>query len=247
LSTNNHTNLRICITLALLCFSLFSFAQDKEKKIPKHRTKFSIGITGSPDIYIYNFKIDSTYNLSYQYKYNYSYGLTFVYYPIKLISLRVALLYSTKGYTVDYNYSAKNPNPAFPQRRNFNVAYLDIPLILHFNLIHKDRIQLFLSAGIVPGILISKAAEIVYKDSTSIANESQNKNFNSLLAGTAYSLGLKYNLSPRIGLGIEPYFRYYLNRIDKTMSQNPISFGAKFALYINLYHKHHKDTPWGTL
>jgi hypothetical protein len=229
----------------LLGISFFSFAQDK--KTPKHRTKLSLGITASPDIYIYDFKVDSSYNLSYQYKYNYSAGLTAVYYPIKFISLRVAFLYSTKGYTVNYNYSASNPNPAFPKKRTFDVAYFDVPIILHFNLIHKDHIQLFLSAGVVPGILVSKAAEMVYRDSTSTANDNLNKNFNSLLAGTAYSIGFKYNLSPRIGLGLEPYFRYYLNRIDKTMGKNPISFGAKFALYINLHHKHHKDTPWRTL
>jgi hypothetical protein len=237
--------LKTYITILLLGFSVFSFAQDK--KIPKHRTKLSLGVTASPDIYIYNFKVDSSYKLSYQYKYNYSFGLTAVYYPVKFISLRMAVLYSTKGYSVNYTYSASNPNPSFPQKRNFNVAYIDVPLILHFNLIHKDRIQLFLSAGVVPGILVSKAAELVYRDSTNTSMENANKNFNTLLAGTAYSIGFKYNISPRIGLGLEPYFRYYLNRIDKTMGKNPISFGTKFALYYNFHHKHHKDTPWKTL
>jgi hypothetical protein len=239
--------LRLFLTLALIIFSAFSFAQDKEKKIPKHRTKLSIGLTASPDIYIYNFKVDSAYKLNYQYKYNYSLGVTVVYYPVKLISFRVALLYSTKGYTIDYNYKASNPGKSLPGKKNFNVAYLDIPLIIQLNLIHKDRIQLFLSAGLVPGILLNKSTETIYKDSTNIAPENQNNNFNSLLAGTAYSLGLKYNLSPGIGLGLEPYFRYYLNRIDKSMDRNPISFGAKFSIYINLQHKHHKNTPWKTL
>jgi hypothetical protein len=235
--------MRLLLTFALVVFSFVSFAQ----KTPKHRTKLSLGITASPDIYVYNFKVDSAYNLNYQYKYNYSFGFTAVYYPVKLLSVRLAVLYSTKGYSVDYSYKASNSGTSLPRKNNFDVAYLDVPLILHLNLIHKDRVQLFLSAGIVPGILLSKASEIVYRDSTTVSDQNLSKNFNSLLAGTAYSIGFKYNLSPRIGLGLEPYFRYYLNRIDKTMDKNPISFGAKFALYINLHHKHHKDTPWKTL
>lgn len=238
-----------CAILFIFLFiSNFSFAQDKEKKVPRHRTKLSIGLTGSPDYYAYDFKLNDSYHLSYKSKLNYSYGVTMVYYPIKFISFRVALLYSTKGYTVNYSYNASNPPSADSiKAQTFNASYLDVPFILHFNLVHKDRVQLFLAAGIIPGILLSKAGEYVKTNGFTISNPSQTKDFNSLLAGTSYSLGLKFNLSPRIGLGLEPYFRYYLTKIDKSMGSNPVSFGGKFALYINFHHKHHKNTPWGTL
>jgi hypothetical protein len=237
------------LLLFLLFASYQSGAQDKEKKIPKHRTKFSIGITGSPDYYAYDFRVNSNYQLSYKSRLNYSYGLTVVYYPIKFISFRVAFLYSTKGYTVNYSYASSNPPSADSiKAQTFNAAYLDIPLIFHFNLIHKDRVQLFLAAGMVPGILLNKAGDYVKTNGLTISNPDQTKDFNTLLAGTSYSLGLKFNLSPRIGLGIEPYFRYYLTKINKeSMGKNPVSFGGKFALYINFYHKHHKNTPWGSL
>jgi hypothetical protein len=217
--------------------------------VPKHRTKLSIGITGSPDYYVYDFRVSNNYQLDYKSKLNYSYGVTMVYYPVKLISLRMALLYSTKGYTIDYKYNTSNP-PSLDtiSSQTFNASYLDVPLLLNLNLIHKDRVQLFLAAGIIPGILLNKAGEYVKTNGVIITDKSQTKDFNTLLAGTSYSLGLKYNLSPRIGLGIEPYFRYYLTRIDKqSMGNNPISFGGKFAIYINFHHKHHKNTPWGAL
>jgi hypothetical protein len=226
-----------------------SLAQDKEKKTPKHRTKFAIGITASPDYYAYDFNITQDYKLTYKSAFNYSYGITTVYYPIKLISFRVALLYSTKGYTVDYNFNTNSP-PSYDtlSAEKFSASYLDVPLLFQLNLIHKDRVQLFISAGVVPGILLNKAAEYVKKNGVTFSDPAQAKDFNTLLAGTSYSMGLKYNLSPRIGLGMEPYFRYYLNRIDKeSMSKNPISFGGKFAILINLHHKHHKNTPWGSI
>jgi hypothetical protein len=236
------------ILLVLLFSSHHSYSQDKEKKIPKHRTKFSIGITGSPDYYLYDFNVNSNYHLTYKTKLNYSYGVTAVYYPVKFISFRIAVMYSTKGYTVNYSYNASSPSADTLKAQTFNAAYLDVPLIFNFNFIHKDRVQLFLAAGIVPGILLNKAGEYIKTNGLAISAPDQTKDFNTLLAGTSYSLGLKYNLSPRIGLGIEPYFRYYLTKIDKeTMSKNPVSFGGKFALYINFNHKHHKNTPWGSL
>jgi hypothetical protein len=223
-------------------------AQDKEKKTPRHRTKLSIGITGSPDYYLYDFNVTNNYHLNYKSSFNYSYGITAVYYPIKFISFRVALLYSTKGYTVDYDYNTSTPSTDTLKTETVNASYLDIPLLFHFNLIHKDRVQLFVAAGLVPGILLNKGTEYVKKNGATFSDPSQAKDFNTLLAATSYSLGFKYNLSPRIGLGLEPYFRYYLNKIDKeTMGKNPISFGGKFSFYINLHHKHHKNTPWGSI
>src|SRR5204863_139989 len=60
-----------------------------------------------------------------------------------------------------------------------------------------------------------------------------------------YIYDFKYNFSAKFGLGFDPYFRYYLNRIDKTsMSANPVSFGGKVSLYINFIHKHHRGM-WG--
>lgn len=241
----------VTLSLTLLLFS-FSYAQDDEKKfkkIPKHKTVLSIGLTGSPDIYIYDFKAHPDFTFDYKSEFNYSAGLTVVYYPVKFISIRAAALYSTKGFSLEYNYNVSQPsmpttNPDSIAKKTTVIAdYLDIPIILHFNIIHRDRIQLFVAGGFVPGILFKKAQETLFKSNQERATNDLSKNFNEFLAGTIYSIGFKYNLSPKFGLGFDPYFRYYLNKIDKTaMSANPISFGGKVALYINFIHKHHRGT-----
>jgi hypothetical protein len=231
--------------VVLLFITSVAYAQDKPKRIPKHKTVLSLGLTASPDIYIYDFKAYPNFSFSYNSKVNYSAGITAVYYPVKFISLRTALLYSTKGFSLDYNYQTTAPavNPdSVAVNTELKADYLDIPIILHFNLIHRDRIQLFIAAGFVPGILVSKAQETLYKSAKTRATDDLSKNFNEFVAGTIYSIGFKYNLSPKFGLGFDPYFRYYLNKIDKqAMSANPVSFGGKVALYINFIHKHHRN------
>jgi hypothetical protein len=224
-------------------------AQDeKPKKIPKHKTVLSIGLTASPDVYIYDFKANPNFTIDYKTKFNYSAGITVVYYPVKFLSLRASVLYSTKGFNLDYNYTATKPstNPdTLVQTKNLIADYIDIPIILHLNLIHKDRIQLFLAAGVVPGVLVKKAQDTFFKDNTQQSTTDLTKNFNQFLAGTVYSIGFKYNFSAKFGIGIDPYFRYYLNRIEKNvMSGNPVSFGTKVSLYINFIHKHHRGN-WG--
>jgi hypothetical protein len=239
----------IVVFFIFLFLSSSSFCQDgKSKKIPKHKTVASIGLTSSPDIYIYDFKAYPDFSFTYNSQFNYSAGLVFVYYPVKLLSLRVSALYSTKGFSLDYNYSASNPGldpDSVAVNTNLVADYIDLPIILHLNIIHKDRIQLFLAAGVVPGFLVKKTQETLFKSNSTRSADDLSKNFNDFLAGTIYSIGFKYNLSAKLGIGLDPYFRYYLNKIDKqAMSDNPISFGGKIALYYNFIHKHHRGN-WG--
>lgn len=214
---------------------------DKEKKTPSHKTLLALGLTASPDYYIYDFKNQPGLRFSYKSSFNYSLGITAIYHPVKFISLRASLLYSQKGYSLDYNYAVSTPG-VVPTSSELGVAYLDIPLMIHLNLIHKDMVQLYLSAGLVPGIMFDKIETTVFSDNSQSNSTSMSEHLNTFLAGTTYSIGFKYNLSPSLGLGIDPYFRYYLNKIDReAMGDNPISFGAKFALLINILHKHHRN------
>jgi hypothetical protein len=242
----------LSLTTLLFLFTYSSFSQDKEqstKRIPKHKTVLSIGITASPDIYIYDFKKYDAFKFDYKYKYNYSAGVTVVYYPVKFISLRAAALYSTKGFDLDYNYTSSAPSmvppDSLPISTDLVANYLDIPIVLHLNIIHKDRIQLFIAGGIVPGFLIKKSQSTLFKSNSERPTTDISKTFNEFIAGSIYSIGFKYNFSAKIGLGIDPYFRYYLNKIDKqSMSANPISMGGKITLYYNFIHKHHRHN-WG--
>lgn len=228
------------ISLLMMLFVLQANSQNK--RVPKHKTKFSFGLQASPDFYVYDFKATPDYKLSYNTKFNYSVGGTFIYYPVKLITLRATLLYSKKGYSLDYDYTMSKPDTAgLKDKMNFDISYFDAPVQLNINIIHRDMVQLYISGGVVPGVLVNKFAETFFNNKTvKVDDPNAVKNFNTFIAGSIYSVGLKINVSERLGFGLEPYYRHYFNRIDKaTMGKNPISFGGKFAILFNIHHKHH--------
>ena len=226
---------KILILISFIFLVKIAFAQDGEKK-HSHKNRLSIGVIASPDLYIFDFKTQGLNVPTYKTQLNYSLGGTIIYHPIKLITLRVAFLYTTKGYSIDYTADASKPSAAdLPQTANFDLRYLDVPLMANLNLIHKDHIQLFVSAGFIPSILIQKTGESIQKDNSIKATNLDD--INNFFAGTTYSIGLKYNLTDWLGVGAEPYFRYYLNKIDDVnMAKAPLSFGGKVSMVINFNH-----------
>lgn len=226
---------KILILISFIFLVKIAFAQDGEKK-HSHKNRLSIGVLASPDVYIFDFKTSGLNVPKYKTQLNYSVGGTVIYHPIKLITLRAALLYTTKGYSVDYSADASKPTSAdLPSTANFDLKYLDIPLMVNLNLVHKDHIQLFLSAGIIPSILIQKAGESIQQDKS--IKETDLSDINNFFTGTTYSIGVKYNLTEWLGVGAEPYFRYYLNKIDDVnMEKAPLSFGGKVSMVVNFNH-----------
>lgn len=224
----------IC-SLCLIFLATNLNAQEKEVKKHSHKNKYSIGILASPDFYLYDFKTHGLSKPTYKINTNHSFGGTFIYHPIKLITLRIAALYSSKGYSVDYSADATNPDLTIPKSQTFNLNYLDIPLMMNLNLIHKDHIQVFLSAGIIPSILLKKTGETIAQNNNKVPTDLDN--ISNIFAGVTYSFGFKYNLTDWLGLGFEPYFRSYLGKVDsKSMDLAPLSFGAKFSTVINFNH-----------
>lgn len=223
------------ITICLISIALTLSAQDKEKKKHTHKNKYSIGVMASPDFYLYDFKTHGLSEPTYKLKTNHSFGGIFIYHPFKLLTFRIAALYTSKGYSVDYSADASVPDSVSFENQTINLNYLDVPLMMNLNLIHKDHVQIFLSAGIVPSLLLKKTGETVAQNGNKLPTDLNN--ITDIFAGVTYSLGFKYNLTEWLGLGFEPYFRSYLGKVDsQSMDIAPVSFGAKFSTVINFNH-----------
>lgn len=229
------TILKSITTLFLIVSATALNAQEKATKKHSHKNKYSIGIMASPDFYLYDFKTHGLSVPTYKVKTNHSFGGTFIYHPFKLITLRIAALYTSKGYSVDYSADASMPDSLSFKSQTINLNYLDIPLMMNLNLIHKDHIQVFLSAGIIPSLLLKKTGETLAQNDNKLPTDLDN--ISNIFAGITYSFGFKYNLTEWLGLGFEPYFRSYLGKIDsESMDIAPVSFGAKFSTVINFNH-----------
>lgn len=199
--------------------------------------KLSIGIKGSPDFYNYQFKDDIWgFGKEDKTKINYSLGPSVNYNISEKFSIMTGLLYATKGYILNYHFNLFDPNdPAFPNKSNINVSYLDIPLLISYDFIDQDKLSIFASTGVVSSFLI-KEKEISTMGNGSVKETKYSRPpFNKLLFAIDLGLGLKYNLSEKLFISIVPYWRYGLNKLnDKILESNQTSTGANFGFFFNL-------------
>ncbi|MDD2529040.1 MAG: outer membrane beta-barrel protein [Lentimicrobiaceae bacterium] len=105
-------------SLFLVLFLLVLLANGQVNKI-------SIGIIGSPDFYNYQFKSVPGFEHEYKTKINYSLGLSINYNFAENASVKTGLLFSTKGYILEYSWAIAEPNdPLIPQESNIECQLL---------------------------------------------------------------------------------------------------------------------------
>ncbi|MDD4598777.1 MAG: outer membrane beta-barrel protein [Lentimicrobiaceae bacterium] len=123
-------------SLFLVLFLLVLLANGQVNKI-------SIGIIGSPDFYNYQFKSVPGFEHEYKTKINYSLGLSINYNFAENASVKTGLLFSTKGYILEYSWAIAEPNdPLIPQESNISVSYLDMPLLVSYDFLHLDNLSI---------------------------------------------------------------------------------------------------------
>ena len=202
--------------------------------------KLSIGITGSPDFYNYQFKSSQGFEHEYNTKVNYSLGLSLKYNFAERYSVKTGLLFSTKGYILDYSWLiAQTNDPLIAQKSNINLSYLDIPVLVSYEFYQRDKLSLYTSTGLIMSFLINEDETSTMGDGTEKETEFSkttfNQTFNNTLLAIDLEFGLKYNLNKKLFISLAPYLRYGLNKIsDEVLESNPISYGASFGIHLNL-------------
>jgi hypothetical protein len=202
--------------------------------------KLSIGIVGSPDFYNYDFNNISVYDHKYKTKINYSAGLRLQYSFTEKIGITTGVQYSTKGYILDYAWIVAAPNdPAIPEESNLKVNYLDVPLMISYNFIIRDKVSLFASSGIMTSFLINSKETSTMADGSNKETEFlkvlYKQKLNTVLLAFELDLGLKYNLNEKLFLTLVPYFRYGFNKIDDDiLKSTPASYGGLLGFHYNL-------------
>jgi opacity protein-like surface antigen len=202
--------------------------------------KLSIGLFSSPDAYNYSFNKIPGFDHKYKTRINYSTGLIMQYNLNENFVVRTGLLYSTKGYLLDYAFIFMEPNdPLIPRESNVKLSYCDIPIMVSYNFINDGRLSLYASSGIIGSILINdKEISIMEDDSekeTEFSKVLFNQKFNSTVFAIEFGLGLKYNLNEKVFISLVPYLRYGLNKINNdVLKSNPMSYGIGAGFNFNL-------------
>lgn len=238
------------IPLALLLFFAFSVKSQTEKSKTR---KFSFGANFSPD---YSYRRLHSNNANYDFLINqlnnwevpafgYSTGLSFRYIVFKRFELESGLQFSDKTFNLDIdkddfeipdNGSYQQDDPAIPERviTNYHFYYLGVPFKLNYYFIQK-RIRMYLMSGVSMDFSLGTKSKttIKYSDKTeTIEHDNNGGDSNKInLTGLA-GIGAETALYKRIGIRIEPVFRYSFAPIDDFMAkENLYSAGINLVLF----------------
>ena len=200
-------------------------------------SKISIGVTGSTDFYNMDFLPLERSDASFDPDFNYSIGASARYRFNDNLNVNVKIVYATRDFTLNHNFRFIEPNdPLFfllPRRTTVDLSYLDLPLSLNYVFLEKKNFDIFLSAGVVPGVLVADKESTVFEDNHEEKTEDLTNDLNSFLISGTLGAGIKYNLMNKLAIILEPQYRYFFNRIsDENEDNTPQLFSVAFTAEI---------------
>ena len=188
-------------------------------------SKLSLGVTGSTDFYNFDFRRIGEYFETFDTDLNASFGVSARYRLRDNLGLNLKILYATRDFTVDHNFRFIDPNdPGFselPRRTSVELAYLDLPIAINYTWLKKNNVDVFFSAGIAPGFLLSDDESTVFENNDRRNTTSFTTGLNTFLIGGFLGAGIQYHLMDRLSIVLEPQYRYFFNRISDEIEDSP--------------------------
>ena len=239
------------IPLILFVFLSFSAKSQTGESKPK---KFSFGVNFSPDysyrrLYSNNPDHDFLINQLNDWEepaFGFTTGLSVRYLVNKKFELESGLQYSDKTFKLDVtkddfeipdNGLYQLDDPAIPERltTNYHYYFLGVPLKLNYYFLQK-RIRIYLTTGVSADFFLDTKSKTtsIYRDRTETIEHNDNGgDYNKInLTGLA-GFGIETALFQKIGIHIEPIFRYSLMPIHDFMGkENLYSAGLNIVLYL---------------
>lgn len=132
--------------------------------------------------------------------------------------------------------TAKSTNVSYIEKR---YTYLQLPLILGYDVIQSKRTTLGLRAGPMLSLLIhEKESDDTYDPGKDLVLNVNNLTPDRVKTNWQAVLGLNasYRINRRIGIEVEPQFKYYFNSVYEKASttQKPYALEVRAALLISL-------------
>ncbi|WP_282013801.1 hypothetical protein [Marinifilum flexuosum] len=108
---------------------------------------------------------------------------------------------------------------------------IEVPILLRYNLTQK-RLGVYFSGGIGANWIVENG---VYRTSGSRQKIGEIENLRTTNFSSLFGLGFEYQLSPKVRIGLEPSFKYYLNSINKSgrFDYKPYSIGLHTGIRYN--------------
>jgi hypothetical protein len=136
-----------------------------------------------------------------------------------------------KGVSNDAVESRLVSNLGSSEELKQNFETIEVPFLLRYSLSQK-RLGVYVSGGFGANWLIDNG---VYQTSGAKRKIGEIENLRTTNFSSLFGFGIEYQLSPKIQIGLEPSFKYYLNSINKSSEFNykPYSIGVHTGIRYN--------------
>ncbi len=187
---------------------------------PEDQGKWSVGIVFSPDYASRHIKFPDEHADWKEYLdeneqpiFGYTTGISFLYSLNKKFELESGLMFSSKGfkYTAPEFVVFDENDSALPLEATttYNYRYLDVPFKMNWFFLQK-KVKLFLSAGVAGSFFLDElmVQELKFPDRTERSQYNEKDvDFNPVVLSLTGGAGIKYSLSDRLHIRLNPEFR----------------------------------------
>lgn len=129
------------------------------------------------------------------------------------------------------------PTSVEPQPRfNRDLRVVSVPITVGYQITPEARFRWYVGANISADYLLSVANETLFdgRNTVPVSNSDKSELGRSLNIGFGAQTTLKYQLTPGIGLQLEPAFCYYPHGGFPTITHNNYQFQSTFPVLVKL-------------
>lgn len=176
----------------------------------------TLGIAVAADFYRLSASADENTNFKYRTGINYSMGLSADMKIKERWNILVQVLYSTKNFGLYYNFQTTDQeDPFIPTKTVYKQAYLDIPVLMNYRVLEKNKWKLFGEGGFVPGfILTDKQATYRYDGSEMQTEDFLLIKIRHKLFGAQLGAAAVYQITEHLSLNLNSGWRQYFKGIN---------------------------------
>lgn len=181
---------------------------------------------------LFQYKTDNPHKTIPYYNYNISgwFGYCYSYYT----EFRIGAEIADRSVGIDYKFPNVLPEDfnKIPDRIDWGMTYLTVPLTLNQNLIHGMYGKWYVSLGISPELRLrlNEHTTFMNKDKYETFNFQFNGDFNRFAFSAFASTGVRIRIYQVYYIDIEPWYRYALRPVhSELLKPYPAAYGASLG------------------
>jgi opacity protein-like surface antigen len=143
------------------------------------------------------------------------------------ISITSGIGLSVVSYNTAYGFITLQQNdPLVPVSSEIRATYLDIPLLINYQLSTNTKTNLYLNSGIVSSQLVREDDKTIFQDH-SVRSSGY---LNSQLLSFQFGAGVLFALNEKLSLKLEPQYRLFQKSFDRMMFNKPSALNIVFGI-----------------